>query len=250
MATAKPGALSITSRAGAPPPRGPRSADIWRRSRSLSLHESRSARLPNTMKAPGTKVSAALGGSPGKGRRQAAPAAPASGPPCPCASPRAPLAPPQLPSSPAAAALLSPPSARRTPSAPALPRPGPSAPPARRLTGTRPRRVGGAAGPRRWQDPLARTKECGEGARTRAGRRAAPAQAPPRALPGPDPGPPRAAPTSRPPASFPPGPAGGRGAPLEIAIGRWRYAFPARPGAPCPSSKVGRGLTRGGLEQY
>lgn len=63
---------------------------------------------------------------------------------------------------------------------PRRPPPAPRATPPR----TRPRRVGGAAGPRCSLDPRARTKECGEGARRRsAGRLAAQVQAPPKGAP-------------------------------------------------------------------
>lgn len=79
----------------------------------------------------------------------------------------------------------------RLPDSPPLPDPANLVHPPRASPGPAPapRRVGGAAGPRHRQDPRARTKECGEGARSRAGLRAAPAQAPPRALPGPARGP-------------------------------------------------------------
>lgn len=189
------------------------------------------------MKAPGTKVSAVLRSSPGKRQEAGRSSGPAARLPSPCASPWAPLAPPRLRSRPSPAALRSPPSAGRTPSAPALPGPGPSAPPARRLTGTRPRRVGGAAGPRRCQDPLARTKECGEGARRRSGRRAAPAQAPPRALRVPTLGPHAPPP---PPSPLPPSPK----APQAGGARPWRSrseggatCSPAGPGLPVQAPK-------------
>lgn len=206
--------------------------------RSFSLYQPRSARLRHTMKPPGTKVSAALRSS----RRRTREGRPRS---CPAGRgaavsrwPRPGATPPLLlPSRPGE------PTERRT----RRPRAVPPRPPRRASPGPASRRVGGAAGPRRRQDPRARTKECGEGARKSAGRRAAPVQAPPRALPGAGRGP-------RPPTPHPPRPqgrAGGRGAPggtgapLRSRSEGGATRAPGRSGARSSSSRVGRGLTPG-----
>lgn len=170
--------------------------------------------LPEQRCLPGSGAHCAKGrGRPCRGRRGAGGGVPRlSRPSCPLtAAGPAPLPlPPCCPYSLPAPALLPllPPSAGERWVHQYSPAPGrPSARPAPRLRGTRPRRVGGAAEPRSRQDPRARTKECGVGARS-AGRHAVPAQEPPGALLGPNP---RPAP-GHPPAPHPPPALGRKGA--------------------------------------
>lgn len=199
------------------------------------------------MKPPRTKVPAVLRSSARKkqyGRPLELRSGLALGPSCPSRSPGSPpAAPAALASSPS---LLLP---KRTQSASHSRVPGgPSAPPPRTSPGPAP--AGWAAqrglGAARTPAPEQRNVRRGRGGAAQAALQP-PSKRRPRALPaanrGPRPPPPHRPQTPR--ARRREGWAGRQGSTPEVAIGRWRYAAPCRPGAPGLRSKVGRGLTFG-----
>lgn len=117
-----------------------------------------------------------------------------------------------------------------------------------------PRRASAGPAPAGWaaqrslaaaRTPAPEQRNAGRGRGAQAAMQSRPKSRPGRSS-GPTRGPRRI--TPRPPS--PTGPREERGAPLEVTIGRWRYAAPCRSRAPGPRSKVDQGLTTGALEQY